>query len=461
MKHLLFLLTFFCSTHVLGATFEQASSQYQKQHYEQALEQFKTLSLLGNKDAQYTIGLMYLDGKGVEQDHLKAYAWFMLASSKGNTAALDMVKQYETALSEKHQSKSRSILQALEENHGDKVTYDRRKPKFDKQKLGQYRNYVPLRKDSGEYPKNALRKGLSGSIAISYSVDEYGRTRFHTVQSYTDEVFIRSAIKASHRFLYQPSSIDKQPVRIYSAKNLFTYITSSDVDYSDQVFSHLTEQQAKAANGTSIARYQYASSLQAMGNFLKESQRDQLGSYNRWYHMSAVDGLSHAQLMLGKNMLYGEQCESDSDTSHFWLSLSAEQGLPEAQFLLGIERYHGIRFDKDIEAGIALLTQSADQGHDHARIALAAVLLREHPHNEVQIQTARRYFTQVDKKAYYDKLSYLEVEAALYAAEKNYKKAIRSQESLIKFANKNDLPATDFIENLDKFKNQIPVTLSI
>ena len=38
----------------------------------------------GHDDAQYNLGGMYLNGKGVPQDYIQAHMWSSLAAAKGN-----------------------------------------------------------------------------------------------------------------------------------------------------------------------------------------------------------------------------------------------------------------------------------------------------------------------------------------------------------------------------------------
>ncbi len=42
---------------------------------------------LGNKDAQYALGLCYAEGRGVEEDHIEAYYWLSLAIEQGDRDA--------------------------------------------------------------------------------------------------------------------------------------------------------------------------------------------------------------------------------------------------------------------------------------------------------------------------------------------------------------------------------------
>ena len=44
----------------------------------------------GNAEAQYDLGLMYLEGLGVKQDNAEAYAWIRTAAAQGKGGTLEI-----------------------------------------------------------------------------------------------------------------------------------------------------------------------------------------------------------------------------------------------------------------------------------------------------------------------------------------------------------------------------------
>jgi len=44
----------------------------------------------GNAEAQYNLGLMYLEGLGVKQDNAEAYAWIRTAAAQGKGGTLEI-----------------------------------------------------------------------------------------------------------------------------------------------------------------------------------------------------------------------------------------------------------------------------------------------------------------------------------------------------------------------------------
>ena len=61
------------------------------QDYAKALESYMTAAEQGDADAQAQIGLMYMDGMGVEQDAEKARDWNMRAAEQGNAQGQEQI----------------------------------------------------------------------------------------------------------------------------------------------------------------------------------------------------------------------------------------------------------------------------------------------------------------------------------------------------------------------------------
>jgi len=65
---------------------DEADSAFSAGSYEEAAELLAKMALQGNAYAQFYLGQMYSEGKGVEQDNTQALAWFMMADTKGGLA---------------------------------------------------------------------------------------------------------------------------------------------------------------------------------------------------------------------------------------------------------------------------------------------------------------------------------------------------------------------------------------
>jgi TPR repeat protein len=73
---------------VLGqVALEEGLAAYRSGDYAKAMELWRPLAEKGNADAQYRVGSMYAEGKGVERNDATALTWFKRAAEGGNAAA--------------------------------------------------------------------------------------------------------------------------------------------------------------------------------------------------------------------------------------------------------------------------------------------------------------------------------------------------------------------------------------
>jgi len=66
---------------------DEGEAAYNAGNYQKALEIFKPLAKQGEARAQYDLGVLYDEGKGVPQDYTEAVRWFRLAAEQGNAKA--------------------------------------------------------------------------------------------------------------------------------------------------------------------------------------------------------------------------------------------------------------------------------------------------------------------------------------------------------------------------------------
>ena len=78
----------FCITVAAGAADLQSGLKAYKQgDYRSAFDIFSTLAAQGIAEAQYSLGIMYHNGKGVAQDDAKAVYWYRKAAAQGEAGA--------------------------------------------------------------------------------------------------------------------------------------------------------------------------------------------------------------------------------------------------------------------------------------------------------------------------------------------------------------------------------------
>jgi TPR repeat protein len=83
----LFALTLLASAAVAGPL-EEGSAAFRAGDYAKALQLWQPLARQGNADAQYNLGLLYHQGRGVARDTKQAHEWYTQAANQGQTDAM-------------------------------------------------------------------------------------------------------------------------------------------------------------------------------------------------------------------------------------------------------------------------------------------------------------------------------------------------------------------------------------
>lgn len=68
----------------VAVDFAEGVRAYEQQDYEAALREFRPLAEHGNVGAQWRLGVMYGDGRGVDKDYRQAEEWFRMAAERGH-----------------------------------------------------------------------------------------------------------------------------------------------------------------------------------------------------------------------------------------------------------------------------------------------------------------------------------------------------------------------------------------
>lgn len=85
---LIFSIAFVVITQrIVSAGFDEGARAYNRGDYATALKEFRPVAEKGNALAQYLLGLMYYEGRGVPQDYKEAVKWFRKAAEQGDPGA--------------------------------------------------------------------------------------------------------------------------------------------------------------------------------------------------------------------------------------------------------------------------------------------------------------------------------------------------------------------------------------
>jgi clan AA aspartic protease (TIGR02281 family) len=143
--------------------FEDGVAAYRKGDYATALRLWRPLAEQGDARAQFNLGIMHYNGKGVAQDYAAATRWYRKAAEQGHAAAQGNLgtmynrgqgvpQDYATAVS--------WWRKAAKQGNGDAQYY------LDKTQATQGR--VPLRMDSGTF---VVPVQINGIMTLDFVID--------------------------------------------------------------------------------------------------------------------------------------------------------------------------------------------------------------------------------------------------------------------------------------------------
>lgn len=85
VKTLLVIASLLVSFEVARAgIFEDGMAANQRGDYASAARNFQSLAMQGDANAQYNLGVLYMNGRGVAQDDFQAVKWYQSAAAQGN-----------------------------------------------------------------------------------------------------------------------------------------------------------------------------------------------------------------------------------------------------------------------------------------------------------------------------------------------------------------------------------------
>ena len=81
------LLSIFCITTPAWADYEAGTVAYKSGYHATTLREIRPLAERGEARAQFMLGFLYSEGKGVPQDHQQARQWYEKAAVQGSSGA--------------------------------------------------------------------------------------------------------------------------------------------------------------------------------------------------------------------------------------------------------------------------------------------------------------------------------------------------------------------------------------
>ncbi len=97
------------SDEAMAAAVSTGLRAYQSKDYTTALRTWLPLAEAGNRDAQFYLGGLYMDGAGVTEDRVRAHAWWRLAADQGHGRASEFLEVIVAIMSAEQLTAARDL----------------------------------------------------------------------------------------------------------------------------------------------------------------------------------------------------------------------------------------------------------------------------------------------------------------------------------------------------------------
>lgn len=389
------LILFFGVFQPAKADLLSATLAYNVGNFTEAQQEFKRLAKLGNKDAIYNVGVMYLHGQGVEKSLVNAHSWFALAADYGLEDARDAAQLIQHQLKKDELLSKNSHL--LNKEFGFDQFAKNLLPIFNSEQYKNPTTQPPQRIHTIDaiYPKSAYEKGQEGWVWLEFDVDKLGAVKdVDIVDAFPDKTFNRSIYNAVRRWRYEPFTIEGK-VQEYNSRSLLYHFTTFKGKRYDESFSRQKKEYQKKINqliegaeqGNALVQYYIANWLNAEEHNATKLLRfhwQQENASSELLLSSAVNGYPNSQYRLGANLLRGKYTHADREKGLNWILNSAQSGFVYAQYRLARELLDKRYVEFDPKKAKRWMKNAADQGHFRAQRDLVNILIAENNVSEAE-----------------------------------------------------------------------------
>jgi TonB family protein len=418
-----------------------AQTAYRNGDYDRAFKDYRELAELGQPLAQHNVAIMYAQGKGVRQSELNAFAWATLAVENGDLSAQSLVEQLRPQLAPGSEKIAAEIGAPFRRSALDELLM----PKIEDDPLAETRCRI-TKSANVDYPAEAQRTGLQGSVFVEMAVMPDGTTRTPRIlYAMPSRVFEASVREAGLHFRYRADLAD-HPVR---CRLMVRFIAQHEgAESYPQLQSYVSATQKKAESGDVAAEYLYGLMLAGL---------PQLGyrqsSASPWFLKAAQAGLRDAQYMVGARLLSGVGCHCEENKALLWLRKAAEADESHAQVTLASYALRAGSDPANLRVARLWLERAAASG-DHDGAYYLAALLAAAP--EADMRDPKRALTlldQVHAAVSADPTSY-EIRAAAQAASGSPADAAASEREAIARAKRLQWSLTPLNERLARYESR-------
>ncbi len=300
----------------------------------------------GNADAQFALGVMYIDGRGVPKDDATAMKWFGLAAEQGLVMAMSRLGKHYKA--EGHYSSAAEWFSKAA-NRGDTTgTSDLRSMKI-QLRVKAFFNDSDAQLQLGElyargwgveqdYPTAAtwFEQAARSGDALSFLAFLYAEGKGVTQSDKQAIRWYRAAADQGlpdAQWMLGRRLLDGEGVSQNNVQGVMWLRKAAEQDYDAAQYSlglryltgHGVPQDYAEARRWLLKCEKNVDALEALGEIYEIGlgvERDYGTAFN-YYRQAAEMGNVHAQHRLGKMYMVGKGAKTDHTSGHIWLNLAA------------------------------------------------------------------------------------------------------------------------------------------
>lgn len=428
------------------ADFISAMESYESKDYSTAYEEFISLAELGEKRAQFNLGVMYYYGQHVEKNINTSYAWMKLAV-QSDTLQEGHRKTFKTIANKiENLEDAEAAYYQLQSKYSTDALLEKLYPVLVKPKGGAAFNAKPISIVEPKWPNKALRNGISGLVRVNFDIDKTGAPRnIAIIDSFPDGLFTKASLKAVAKWKFEPAK-DKDGKPVIKKNMNYTMefqMNKGGLTIDKKEFKRTLK---KAEQGDAVAQFK-------LGFWAKKASGSvPIENPNEWFLKSAIQGVPAAQYEIGQSLIKGTGCISNQDKGIEWLTRAAANGEKQSRTLLG--KLYSRHDDLESQKVAKDYFGDIENMQPSALVDFLWMLIKS-PYKEINDpMQALELSEQLNTKDFRDEITEYEIKAAAYAKLGNFKKAIRYQEDAIDEAEDLNADLSDLQNHLTAYKNK-------
>ncbi len=368
-----------CCVSVSAESLQKAVEAFDFEEYGNAAQWLVPWAEKGEMEAQYRLGIMLEEGRGMPRNIDEAVDWYQKAARAGHVGARKRLKKLQKS--------------AIAEEGQESVAFDWYQEKANKGDVNAQYQLGYMYETGWSTPKDEtkaaywyeiaasddstlaqLRLGLMSITGAGVAPSDIQGSRWLRAaarqKNILAAILVQKVLDAPANIMVDTGKIMAR-VRELSQKNeaaAISYVTQAVSAAQLKFDKEEQERRAQAAKSQVITSATEQSSKEDDPRYGLDAQgRKTLA----WYRRHADRGDIGAQVEMARRFMYGEQMDLDIPQALGWYQTAAAQEHVEAQYLLGMFDLYGIGTDQNSEAGQQMLARAAVVGHAEANEALA------------------------------------------------------------------------------------------